>query len=134
MDSPAPLSPGLGLAVMMNNYLHDVATALLVGSAVALWALLREHRADDGPGAGRYLLRAEARLRRLALVALGWIVLGGVPRAYFFESFEWANAVGKAQVPALVAKHVVIFLLVGLGAWGWRRLRRKVAEVRAAVG
>jgi hypothetical protein len=35
------MSPLAGVAIMMNNYLHDVATALLAASAVALWVMLR---------------------------------------------------------------------------------------------
>ena len=50
------------------------------------------------------------------------------------RSFEWANAVGKMQVPALVAKHVLIFALVAVGAWGWLKLRRRAREMEARLG
>ena len=35
------ISPELGIALMMNNYLHDVATALLIGSAAAIFVMAR---------------------------------------------------------------------------------------------
>lgn len=127
------ISPELGLAIMMNNYFHDVATALLAGSAVALWAMVRRYEPSDGPGAGRYLLRIHRSMTALARFALAWIVLGGVPRLVFFMDFEWANAVGKLQVPALVLKHVLIFTAVGLGAALWLKLRRRMRELRAAL-
>lgn len=128
------MSPELGLAVMLNNYLHDVATALLVSSAAALWFMARDLGADPSPEAARYYLRIHGAMGRVALLSIAWIVLGGIPRTIFFERFEWANAAGKLQVPALVAKHVLIFALVGVGLWGWSRLRRRAREIRAGLG
>jgi hypothetical protein len=126
------MSPAAGIALMMNNYLHDVATALLVASAVALWVMLR--RFDDGPrgpDAARYFLELHGSMARLARLSLAWIVLGGIPRTIFYVDFEWANAAGRGQVAALAVKHVVAFGFVAAGAWLWARLRRRVAEVRA---
>jgi hypothetical protein len=127
------MSPAAGVALMMNNYLHDVATALLAASGVALWAMLREWERDGGPASARYFMAIHARMARLARGALAWIVVGGIPRTLFYTEFEWANAAGRAQVPALVVKHVLAFGFVGAGAWLWIRLRRRVAEA-AAVG
>ena len=128
------MSPGLGVAVMMNNYLHDVATALLAASGVALWAMLRRWEAcGGGVEAGRFFLAIHRSMARLARLSLAWIVLGGIPRTWFYAEFEWANAAGRGQVAALVAKHVVAFALVGAGAALWLRLRARVGEVRIAV-
>ena len=128
------ISPELGLVIMMNNYFHDVATALLISSAAALWVMLRRADVDDGPGGTRVLLRLYASMSRLARFSLAWIILAGIPRVIFFMDFEWANAVGKLQVPALVLKHVVISVLVAAGVWFWVKLRRRVAELRATAG
>jgi len=127
------ISPELGLAIMMNNYFHDVATALLIGSAVAMWSMVRQYDPVDGPEAGRLVLRLHASMTKLARGALVWIVVGGIPRTIFYMDFEWSNAVGKMQVPALVLKHVLIFTMVGAGAWLWLKLRRRMAELRAAL-
>ena len=127
------MSPELGLAIMMNNYFHDVATALLVGSAFALWALMRVYQDSDGPQAARFALRIYERMTKLARFALAWIVLGGIPRTYFYMDFEWANAVGRLQVPALALKHVLIFLAVAAGVRLWMQLRKKMAVIRASL-
>jgi len=128
------MSPGLGVAVMMNNYLHDVATALLAASGVALWAMLRRWEAGGGgPEAGRFFLDIHRSMARLAKVSLAWIVLGGIPRTWFYSEFEWANAAGRGQVAALVVKHLVAFALVGAGIALWLRLGARVREVRASV-
>ena len=128
------MSPAAGIALMMNNYLHDVATALLVASGVALWVMLRRFDAGPrGPDAARYFLELHASMARLARISLAWIVLGGIPRTIFYVDFEWANAAGRGQVAALAVKHVVAFAFVAAGAWRWARLRRRVAEVRAGL-
>jgi hypothetical protein len=128
------MSPAAGVALMMNNYLHDVATALLAASAFALWVMLRRFEtAGGGPDAARLFLAMHRSLSRLARLSLVWIVLGGIPRTIWYADFEWANAAGRGQVAALAVKHVVAFTLVGFGVAFWVRLRRRVREVEAAL-
>ena len=124
------MTPTAGIALMMNNYFHDVATALLLASAVALWAMLRRFDPAGGPGAARYFLAIHGSMTRLARFSLAWIVLGGIPRTIFYAEFEWASAAGRGQVAALLVKHVLAFGFVGAGAWLWLKLRRRVREVR----
>lgn len=131
------LSPAAGVALMMNNYFHDVATALLAASAFALWALAKLQDRMPGEASPEFFLSAYARMALFARVSIVWIVLGGIPRTIFYRDFEWANAAGRGQVPALVVKHVLMFILVGLGAWGWAGLRKRrralLSEPRAKV-
>lgn len=128
------IGPGLGIALMMNNYLHDVATALLLASAVALWVMLRRYDPSAGPGAARLFLAIRRAMARLAGLSLAWIVLGGIPRTIFYADFEWANAAGRGQVAALVVKHVLALAFVGAGGWLWVKLRRRVRQVEAGLG
>jgi hypothetical protein len=129
------VSPAAGIALMMNNYFHDVATALLLASAVALWAVLRNYeRTGGGADAGRYYLAMHRSMTRLARFSLAWIVLGGIPRTLWYGEFEWANAAGRGQVTALVVKHVLAFAFVGAGAWLWIRLRDRARAIRAQLG
>jgi hypothetical protein len=128
------MSPAAGVALMMNNYFHDVATALLAASAVALFVMLRRYEAGPrGPDAARYFLEIQRSMAKLARFSLAWIVLGGIPRTIWYGEFEWANAAGRAQVTALVVKHVIAFALVGVGVSFWLKLRRRVAAVRAEL-
>jgi len=128
------MSPAAGIALMMNNYFHDVATALLGASAFALVVLLRRYEAGPrGPDAARYFLEIAERMAKLARFSLAWIVLGGIPRTIWYGEFEWANAAGRGQVAALVVKHVLAFGFVAAGVAFWIRLRRRVALVRAEL-
>ena len=56
-----------------------------------------------------------------------------MPRTIFYTSFEWANAADKLQVPALMVKHVMIVTAVVWGIIAWRRLKKKVALLRASL-
>ena len=72
-------------------------------------------------------------MSRLAIFALVWIIIGGIPRTIFYKDFEWANAAGKGQVMALAVKHVVAFSFVGAGIAMWIGLRKKAGEIKAGL-
>jgi len=39
------MSPELGVLIMMNNYFHDVATALLMASGYVIWVIVKKYDA-----------------------------------------------------------------------------------------
>ena len=135
------IGPGLGVAIMMNNYFHDMATGLLVGSGFALHAILRIQMTMNTPQATLFFLKTNSHMKKLFKFALWWVVLGGVPRTIFYTSFEWANAADKLQIPALAVKHMMMFAAVVWGIYAWRRMQKKVdllkdslpAEMRAEL-
>lgn len=126
-------SPLLGVAVMMNNYLHDMATGLMVGSGFALHALLRIQRSSKTEEATLFFLRTNRAMVKLFKFALWWVVLGGVPRTIFYVSFEWSSFADKMQVPALAVKHIMMFTAVVWGAIAWRRMQKEVSELKASL-
>ena len=127
------IGPGLGVAIMMNNYFHDMATGLLVGSGFALHAIMRIQSSMNTPEATLFFLKTNSQMKKLFKFALWWVVLGGVPRTIFYTSFEWANAADKLQVPALAVKHVMMFAAVVWGVVAWRRMQKKVALLRDSL-
>lgn len=127
------ISPGLGVAIMMNNYFHDMATGLLVGSGFALHAIIGIQKRMNTPEATLFFLKTNAKMVKLFKFALWWVVLGGVPRTIFYTSFEWANAADKLQVPALAVKHVMMFTAVVWGVIAWRKMQKKVAALKDAL-
>ena len=127
------IGPGLGVAIMMNNYFHDMATGLLVGSGFALHAILRIQSSMNTPQATLFFLKTNSHMKKLFKFALWWVVLGGVPRTIFYTSFEWANAADKLQIPALAVKHVMMFTAVVWGIYAWRRMQKKVALLRDSL-
>ncbi len=126
-------SPGLGVAVMMNNYFHDVATALMLASAVTLHAIVRVQDTMNTPVATLFFLKAYRQMVKFFRFSLWWIIIGGVPRTIFYVSFEWNHFADKLQVPALMVKHLVMAVAVVYGIRAWRRLKVKVAGLREGL-
>lgn len=126
-------SPALGVAVMMNNYFHDVATALMAGSAFCLYALNRVQESMGSRDATMFFLKAHRIMVKFFRFAFWWIIIGGVPRTVFYASFEWNHFADRMQVPALMVKHVLMAVLVVWGVYAWRRMQRKVAELRQGL-
>ncbi len=127
------MDPVLGIILMMNNYFHDVATALLLSSGAALWLMMKRLGTTSDEAVLRYFLGLHHGMTRLAKIALLWIVLGGIPRTIFYRRFEWANAAGKGQVPALIVKHVLFFLFLAAGAHLWFKINKRVKIIRSAL-
>ncbi len=119
--------------LMMNNYFHDVATALLLASGVSMWVIYKRFGNSENPEVRAYFLRLYRSITSLARFSLAWIILGGIPRTYFYKEFEWAQYAGKGQVPALIVKHVLAFIFVGSGAYIWLKIRAKAKEVRESM-
>jgi hypothetical protein len=114
----------MAVLVMLNNYLHDVMTAVFAVSALAAWFLLRSVAMREAPEALRPVIRG---LVRVGLFSLAWTLLGGVARMLAYEKYEWMEAAGRAQVLALVVKHVILVSLVIIGLVVLHKVRRLAA-------
>lgn len=124
------VNAALGVFIMLNNYLHDVATALLAASGVTMLIIVRRYGNNTNPDVTDYFLRIYKGITRLAKFSLCWILIGGIPRTIFYKEFEWANAVGKSQVPALIVKHVIAFIFVCTGAYIWVKINKRVKVIK----
>lgn len=118
----------MSLIIVFNNYFHDLATGVFFGCAITLWALSRSLRAD--PGRATALLPVYESLTRALWISVAWILVGGIPRTIFFPEYEFVPALGKAIVPALVVKHVIMFTAVGVGIAAWTVARREFTKHR----
>ena len=107
--------------VMLNNYFHDLAVAFLFASTLLAHVVLRYWPGRPSQDVTRVLTR-------VAWGSLAWVLLGGVVRVIFYEEYEWLPKAGTAQVPALMAKHVVLVVLTVWGLLGVVRLNRRLAN------
>ena len=121
----------VSILIIVNNYLHDVATAVLLSSAVILYVLDRQARGGD-EGERRALARAYGTLTRFAWGALAWIVVGGIPRTIFFPTYEFIPASVRGIVLDLVIKHVLLVLGVIAGGVMWARIGKRVRAYSVA--
>ena len=117
--------------IMMNNYFHDVATALLLASGFVIWIIMKRYEdSSKGRDTTEYFLSIYRSSIYFAKFSLLWIIIGGIPRTYFYTEFEWANAAGKGQVTALIVKHILAFIFLGLGSHLWIKVNRRVKEIK----
>ncbi len=112
-----------GVVLMIANYFHDLAVAVLVTNVLAVYFVGRHF--DARPGHDRVVTELFRKLSRVTYAALAYVVAGGAVRAYFFMDFEWNPAVGRGQVAALVVKHVLLVSLTVLGLLVQTRYRRR---------
>ena len=124
------MSETAGVILMMNNYFHDVATALLLASGIAIWIIYKKFGDSEKPDVRDYFLKLYGSMTFLVKFSFAWIILGGIPRTYFYTEFEWSHYAGKSQIPALIVKHILAFLFVGAGAYLWINIRKKVKEIK----
>jgi len=115
-----------GILIIMNNYFHDVATAVLLGSAIIMWVMGRQ--AERTPGDSAVLARFYPTLTKFAWGAVAWIVVGGIPRTIFFTRYEWDPAVVKGIVPALIVKHSLMAIAVVAGVLLWRSVKKRIEQ------
>lgn len=125
----APYSQSTAVLLVLNNYVHDVATGLLLISALWLGWTAR----DMGPTPSAELLgvfrRSYRRCLRFAVGSVCVILATGVVRTVHFMEFEWFPALGKSLVPVLVLKHALIFAMLGSGVYAWWILRRRLTAL-----
>lgn len=111
----------LALLVMLNNYFHDLATAVFAVVSVAAYLLHRQLDGNFPPERVRAVIGA---LVRIGYGSLAWVILGGVLRALAYRRYEWMGAAGEDQVPVLAVKHVILVGCTVLGLIALHRARR----------
>ena len=119
----------IAVLVMLNNYVHDVATGLLLISA--LWLGWSAGDLGESPSAEAVdvFKRGYRRCTWFLWGSLSVIIVTGAIRMATFMRFEWQPALGKGLVPVLVLKHLLFFALLGAGAFAWMRIRRRVRSL-----
>jgi hypothetical protein len=130
----------MAILVMFSNYFHDLATAIFAVSAVTAYLLQRTLAMQAAPAAVQPVVRGiqpvVRGIQRMGYYSLAWTLVFGSFRGITYREYEWVEAVGRNQVPALVVKHVFLVALVITGLVFLYRLRRlrSVAEGAGASG
>ncbi|RMF99880.1 MAG: hypothetical protein D6726_12230 [Nitrospirae bacterium] len=117
-------NPALDILITLNNYSHDIATALLAVGGIMMYLLYRGRKRLLEDGGGVFFSRVYKKVKTIAEASLAWILIAGVPRTIFYKRYEWSDLSGDLQIVAIIIKHIVMFLLVGLLSFYWIRLSR----------
>ena len=112
------------IALMLSNYFHDLAVAVLATNVIAIHVIGRHLEAAGG--GDDVLARLVGALSRVTWWALAYVILAGAVRAWFFLDFEWNPLVPRSgMLVALGVKHVLLFGLTIFGIVGMRRYSRR---------
>jgi large-conductance mechanosensitive channel len=123
----------MAIFIINNNYFHDLATALLVCSAIVIFIVLREAEKQGGD-AMHFFLSIYPKLTKIARYSLVWIIVGGAIRAAFYRQYEWSDAAARNQIAYLFVKHAIIFTTVSIGIYLWIKLSKKVRNLKEQYG
>lgn len=122
------MSQPFAVFILMSNYFHDVATAMLVACSFSLWVILEKYGQQDETKR-LFFARLYRAIRNVVIFSWIWIVSAGILRIATFRSFEWVNAVEKHHETALLVKYGIAAVMVFVGSYTWIVLRRKAAAI-----
>ena len=105
----------LAILVMLNNWFHDFAVAMLFCSLILLKLIYRRTQAEPTADWIPFARSLATSFNKVTKLCWAMLILGGIVRTIAYEKFEWEEAAGSGQVLALSLKHV---LLVSLVIWG----------------
>jgi len=113
----------MDIFIMMNNYMHDFAVALLFASLLVLHSLYRMSKQGSSSEKMEFMREIFRHLNRVVIGCWVFIIIGGVIRTVTYEEYEWMEAAGRGQITALVIKHILLvsFIIGGTYIQIWLR-------------
>lgn len=115
------------ILLMISNYFHDLATAVLFSNIMVVYFLGKF--LDNNPDKIETIKHVFKKLSIVTYTAFSFVIIGGIPRALYFMDFEWNPAVGKGQVAALVVKHIFLISVTVIGIIFHRRYQKKYGSI-----
>jgi putative copper export protein len=114
---------------MISNYFHDLAVAFLFSSFILFAIIYNSYIGfDESDDLRTFLKKIYNYFSKVIIAAWGWIIIGGVIRTLNYREYEWLPAVGRKQIAALVVKHIVLVILVGLGAYMQYKFKKIISK------
>ena len=120
----------IGILVMMNNYFHDLAAGIVFVSGVTMYVMVKKANEIGSKEAKDIVLCVYPTLVHIIGGSIIFMLFAGVIRTFTYKEFEWANAVGNSQVPAIMVKHVILGGIFFYGIALWIKAHKKIKEMR----
>lgn len=124
----------VGVLVMMNNYFHDFATALVVVTTYGMLYLVKHAEKDGGEGVKRMVLAVYPKMVHLAGGSVIFVFFAGIVRSFTYKEYEWHDAVASGQVGAIMVKHIILGILFAIGIYFWIKVHKRIKAFRAELG
>ncbi|MFZ3072768.1 MAG: hypothetical protein WA162_05970 [Thermodesulfobacteriota bacterium] len=123
----------IGILIMLNNYMHDFATAIFVVATYGMTLLVRYAEVKGGRDLREMAVAFYPRMVHLAGGSAIFLFIAGIVRTFTYKEYEWNSAVEHGQVEALMIKHVLLFVLFAIGIYLWIGVHRKISAMRKEV-
>lgn len=123
----------IGILVMLNNYFHDFATALVVVCTYGMLLMVRYAEKNGGEDSKRMVLALYPKMMHLTGGSVVFVFMAGIVRAFTYKEFEWHDAAATGQVPALIIKHIILFILFAYGIYLWVAVHKKVKDIKKGM-
>lgn len=120
----------ISVLVMLNNYFHDFATALVVVTTFGMMCLIKRVEATGSRDSKELVVNLYPRMVHLAGGSVVFVFFAGIIRSFTYKQYEWHDAVASGQVTALIIKHIVLTFLFAYGIYLWLRVYRKIKSFR----
>lgn len=120
----------IGILVMMNNYFHDLAAGIVFVCGLTMYAMVKKAEEIGSREIKEFFIGIYPKLVHVIGGAIIFMLFAGVIRTFTYKEFEWANAVGNAQVPAIIVKHIILGGIFFYGIALWVKSHRKIKEMR----
>ena len=124
----------IDILLFLNNYFHDLATAIFFVCGYTMFVMFRKVERRGTRESMNLFLEVYPKLVHLNAGALIFVIMAGIVRTFTYEQFESQSALGKAEIPILLLKHVLLGGLTFYGIWLWVKVHRKVIKVRKEIG
>ena len=124
----------IGILVMMNNYFHDLAAGIVFVTGITMYVMVQKAIENDTQAAKEIVLGVYPKLVHIVGGAIIFMLFAGVIRTFTYKEFEWANAVGNSQVPAIIVKHIILGGIFFYGIALWIKAHKKIKLMRKELG
>lgn len=114
------------ILIILNNFFHDLASAMWFCGTLTLLGIVREGEKIEGTETRAFSKALFFRIRKVTNWSLVFVLLGGVVRAINYQKYEWLPALGRGQVGLLLVKHALLFVIVAVALILQVKLAKKI--------
>lgn len=119
----------MSVFIMLNNFIHDFVVALLFSILLVMNWIYSQSKKKDFQIQKVFAKDIFDYLNKSTIWIWALIIVGGIIRTVSYREYEWSEAAGKDQIPALIMKHILLVILVIFGTALQLRLRKIFKEL-----
>lgn len=120
----------IGILIMLNNYFHDFATAIVLVWSYSMVLMIRYVKTKGAVESKDMIVSIYPKMLHMNVAAVVFVLIAGIVRAFTYSEFEWAEAAGRGQVLAVIIKHILLFIVFFYGIYLWIGIHKTIKELR----